>query len=95
MCAAGGAAGAGAGAAAIAQATRASGVLIALEPDEFQRLLNRMKDPLIVTAEGGLFSTTYRYMTSHKGLAFHTKTSVPLHLPRPAETVSAKRMWIP
>ncbi len=91
MCAAGGAA----GAAAIAQATRASGVLIALEPEEFQRLLERMKEPLIVTAEGGLFSTTFRYMTSYKGLAFHTKASVPLHLPRHAETVSAKRMWIP
>ncbi len=91
MCAAGGAA----GAAAIVQATRASGVLMQLEPDDFQRILDRMKEPLVVVAESGVFSTTYRYMTSYKGLAFHTKSAQPLHLPRNVETVLAKRMWIP
>ena len=88
------AAGAG-GAAAVAHAIRASGVLVQLEPVEFQRILDRVEEPLVVTSERGIFSTTYQYMTSYKGLAFHTRTSEPIHLPRHAVTVTAKRMWIP
>lgn len=91
MCAAGG----GAAAAAIAQATKASGVLIQLEPEEFQRILDLMKEPLVVVSESGIFSTSYRYMTSYKGLAFHTKAPQTLSLPRHAEIILAKRMWIP
>jgi hypothetical protein len=39
-----------AAAAAIAQAIKASGVLVRVEPREFSKILNRVKDPLVVTA---------------------------------------------
>ncbi len=90
-----GAAGAGAAAAAIAKATKASGVLVKLEPEEFARLLNRVKDPLIVIAKAGFFGKQFQYLVSYKGLAFFTKSANPLALPSGAEVVSAVRIWIP
>jgi hypothetical protein len=86
---------AAAGAAAIANAIKASGVLVRVEPDEFARVLGLAKDPLIVIAEGGLFSTNYQYLMSYKGLAFFTKSSTPLNLPAGSELVTASRISIP
>lgn len=57
--AAGAADGAGAAAAAIAQAIKASGVVVRLEPPEFLRVLGRADAPLVVHATGGLFRTKY------------------------------------
>jgi len=86
---------AGAAAAAIANAIKASGVLIRVEPEEFSKLMNRARDPLIVVAEAGIFAKNYQYLMSYKGLAFFTKSGVPLPLPGGAELVSAGRIWIP
>lgn len=87
--------GAAAAAAAIAQAIKASGVVVKLDPGEFAKLLTRVKDPLVVVSEGGFFGTSYNYLVSHKGLAFFTKSSQPLSLPPGAEVVTAERMWMP
>jgi hypothetical protein len=86
--------GAGAAAAAIA-ASKASGVIVKLEPAEFAKLLDRIKDPLIVVAQGGFFETNFQYLVSYKGLAFFTKSDVELTLPAAAEIVSAESLWIP
>jgi hypothetical protein len=45
---------AGAAAAAMIQAIKASGVIVRLETGEFSKLMNRVGDPLIVIAQGGL-----------------------------------------
>ncbi len=90
------AAGAAAGAAAaIANAIKASGVLVRVEPEEFAKLLVRAKDPLIVIAEGGVFSKNYQYLMNYKGLTFFTKSGTPLPLPGGVELVTAGRIWIP
>lgn len=85
----------GAAAAAIVQAIKASGVIVRVEPQEFSKLMNHAKDPLIVLAEGGVFSTNYQYLMSYKGLAFFTKSKAPLPLPGGAELVNAGRIWVP
>ena len=90
-----GAAAAGAAAAAIANAIKASGILIRLGPQDFESILQRTRNSLIVTATGGLFSTKYKYLVSYKGLAFYTISSDPLILPSDAEVVTAKSIWIP
>jgi hypothetical protein len=82
-------------AAAIAQAIKASGVVVKIDPDEFSKILRLAKDPLIVIAEGGLFGKTYQYMMSYKGLAFFTKSKDALSLPQGAEVVTAKSIWVP
>jgi hypothetical protein len=87
--------GAAAAAAAIAQAIKASGVLVRLDPAEFLKILNRATDPLVILATGGVFKKNYQYLFSYKGLAFYTKSAEPLQLPVTAEVVAAKGIWIP
>lgn len=86
---------AGAAAAAIAQATKASGVIVRVEPDDFLGILRRQPNALVVQATGGFFTTSYQYLTSYKGLAFFTKSPVPLDLPSGTEVVQAGRIWVP
>ncbi len=51
-----GASAAGATAAAIAQAIKASGAIVQIEPEDFLSLLGRTEGALVVTAAGGFFS---------------------------------------
>jgi len=88
-------AGAAAGAAAVARAIKASGVVVRVSPEDFQRILARATGALVVHAEGGLFTTRYKYLIGYRGLAFFTKASEPLHLPAHVETVQAAKIWIP
>ncbi|MFZ4629363.1 MAG: hypothetical protein ACOYNR_13630 [Blastocatellia bacterium] len=81
--------------AAIANAIKASGAIVQLEPEGFIAILQKSKDPLVVYAEGGVFSVNYQYLTSYKGLIFFTKSRTPLRLPGGAEIVNAKKIWIP
>ncbi len=73
----------------------ASGVIVRVEPDEFVGVLKRQPGALVVHATGGLFGTSYKYMTSYKGLAFYTKAGAPLDLPPGTELVRAKSIWVP
>lgn len=92
----GGATAAGA-AAAIAQAIKASGAIVRVEPDDFLLLLSRAKanKPLVVIAQGGAFKKNYQYLTSYKGLVFFTKADAPLQLPGDTEIIAARQIWIP
>lgn len=90
-----GAAGGAAAAAAIAQAIKASGAIVRVEPQDFMSILSKMNKPLIVMAEGGFLKTNYQYLTGYKGLVFFTKTDSPLLLPGDAELIVAKKIWIP
>ena len=89
-----GAAAAAAGAAR-ARAIKATGAIVAVEPDDFVRLLQLQKGPLVITATGGLFNKNHRYLTSYKGLTFFTKSSNVLNLPVGSEVVLAKKIWVP
>jgi hypothetical protein len=86
---------AAAAAAANAQAIKASGVLVTVTPADFQNLLQRQRDALVVHSVGGFFSTNYQYLMSYKGLAFFTKSAEPLVLPASVELVPAKSISIP
>ena len=90
-----GAAGGAVAAMAIANAKRASGVVVSVTPENFLRIVARTERPLVVHATGGLFTTNYQYMTSYRGLAFYTKSRRPVELPAGAELVAADSIWIP
>jgi hypothetical protein len=81
--------------AAMINAVKASGVVVQVEPEEFRTLLTRARDPLVVYTEGGILSTHYRYLMSYKGLAFSTRSPEPLPMPSGAETVHARKIWMP
>lgn len=90
-----GSAGGAAAAAAIIQAIKASGVIVKIEPLEFNRLLQSGRDLLVVSAEGGFFTSKRRYLTSYKGLAFYTETVSELSFPDGVEHIQAKKIWVP
>jgi hypothetical protein len=84
-----------AAAAAIAQAIKASGVLVRVDPAEFMKVVGRVPGPLVVVATGGLFTKNYQYLVGYKGLAFYTKSAEPLQLPATAEVIAARSIWTP
>ena len=79
--------------AAMVQAVKASGVLVKVDPQDF--IASKTKNPLIVAAKAGWRGNQYAYLTSYKGLAFHTQTPQPLDLPGDAEVVNAQQIWMP
>ena len=80
--------------AAMANAVKANGVVVRVEPDAFLSLLRRVDTPLVVVAHGGFWKKRYRYLTSVKGLAFYTESADALSLSR-ADVVSAWSIAIP
>ena len=89
------AAAAAAHAAAIANAIKASGVVVRVQPEDFARILQKVEKPLVILAEGGFFSTNYQYLTSYKGFAFFTKSSAPMQFASGVEVVVANKIWLP
>ncbi|RQW02634.1 hypothetical protein EH222_13445 [candidate division KSB1 bacterium] len=92
--------GSGAAAAAAAhqrlvQAVRASGVIVQVEPQEFEKLVAQTEKALVVTAKGGVFGSHFKYLVSYKGLAFYTKSRTAIHLPGDAQTIDAAKIWVP
>ena len=51
-----------------ANAIKASGAVVRVEPHDFDAILRKVESPLVVRAEGGVFSRKYHYLTSYKGL---------------------------
>ena len=82
-------------AATIANAIKASGIVVRVEPEDFARILGKADQPLVVYAQGGLISTSHQYVVSYKGLAFFTKSSEQILLPRGTELIRASKIWIP
>ena len=89
------AASAAAAAAQIANAIKASGVLVRVTPADFHRILKRIESPLVVTAVGGFWTTKYQYLTSYRGFAFFTTSDSLLSLPKGTEIIQAEQIWMP
>ena len=90
-----GAAAAAAAGAAIANAVKASGTIVRLSPQEWRRIVARQESPLVVRSRGGFFLKNHQYLTSYKGLAFHTRSDEPIELAGEVEIVEAEKIWIP
>ena len=82
-------------AAAIANAIKASGVVVRVEPEDFANILRRVEKPMVIYNQYGLFTTKHQYLTSYKGFAFYTKSSTQIDVPKTVEVVIAKSIWIP
>ena len=86
---------AAAAAAAAARAIKASGAIVRVEPGEFQKLLKRNVDGLVVHAEGRVFSRGHKYLMGFKGLTFYTTSREAISLPGKCDVVEARKIWIP
>lgn len=80
---------------AIANASKASGVIVRVTPEDFRSVAGKSERPLVVVARGGLIKKTYRYLSSYKGLAFYTEAESEITLPSKSEVVMAEKIWIP
>jgi len=83
-----------AAAAAKANAIKAMGPIVVVEPHEFLDILQRTENPLVVHSPAGMI-TKYKYITSYKGLTFFTKSKEPLLIPASVETITAKKIELP
>ena len=81
--------------AAIANAIKATGVVVRMEPSEWLSVLKRNDNAVVVVAEGGMFKKSFRYLTSYRGLAFFTKSTHALILPGRTEVINAKSISLP
>jgi hypothetical protein len=95
MAYAGGAAAGAAAAHAIANAIKASGAIVKVEPEEFIKVVSLGDKPLIVHAMGGMLSKHHRYITGYKGLVFFTKSEQPLDIMTRFQLVEARSISIP
>ena len=86
--------GAAAAHAAMAQAIKASGAIVRVEPEEFLAILERSESPLVVYAPKKFFAP-HKYITSYKGLTFFTRSKDWLELDPACEVVTAKTIWVP
>lgn len=84
-----------AAAAAIANAIKASGAIVRVENGDFLTIIERAEKPLVVMKLKSFWSPSYKYISSHKGLAFFTKSAEPLRLPNDVELIMAKSINIP
>ncbi len=82
-------------AAAIAQAIKASGSIVKVEPQDFATIIQRAIKPVIVRSTAGIFRTKFRYLTNYKGLTFFTTSDSELYVPAEAEIINAQKIWIP
>lgn len=79
----------------IAQAIKASGAIVRVEPNDFVSILSKIDNPLLVLAVGGFPKKKYQYLTGYKGLVFFTKSADPLQLASGTELITAKKIWTP
>jgi len=80
---------------AMANAIKASGVVVRVEATDFMKILKKEAEPLVVIGKGGVFSKHHQYLTSYKGLAFFTTSTLALELPGKVQIIAAKTISIP
>lgn len=76
-------------------AIKACGSIISIAEIEFQAIVARSENPLVVWASGGFFSTSYKYLTSYRGLTFFCKSKSEITFPQNVELINAKKISIP
>lgn len=80
--------------AAIANAIKATGVVVRMEPEDFFAILRKVETPMVVTGRSA-FRKHHQYLTSYRGIAFFTSSRRELVLPPRTEVVRAKSISIP
>jgi hypothetical protein len=84
-----------AGAYATAEAIKASGAIVRVEPNDSLSIINRTDKQLVVIARARWLRSNYQYLTAYKGLVFFRKSITALEFPSNAEIVTAREIWVP
>jgi len=86
---------AAAAAAARIRAIKASGGIVRVAEEEFQKLLAQNARGLDVHSTRWVFGTFHVYVMGYQGLVFYTQSSDELHVPVTCQVVEASRVWTP
>lgn len=92
--AAGGIAGAMAATGQMANAMKAIGAIIFVEPGEFLDILRKNEKGVVVYSPSG-FLSKHKYLTNYKGFTFFTKSKDALMIHGAAEVITAKKIIVP
>jgi hypothetical protein len=87
--------GGGAAAAAIANAIKASGVIVKLKEEDFIKVISRAENPVVVVSRGGFMKKDFDYLLAYKGFVFFARTKEEINLPGTAEIIATQQIWIP
>ncbi len=79
----------------IQNALRVNGAFVRLSPEDFQNLLNRSEDLIVVTSKTGIFNNTYLFLTSYKGLIFYCKNKEQISIPSKHEKLHSESITLP
>lgn len=81
--------------AVIAQAIKASGAIVEVEPEDFRSLLEKEEKPLVVVSRGGTIKKVYQYLAGCKGLIFSARSPEVLQFKGGTQVVQGKIIWMP
>lgn len=77
------------------QAIKMNGVFVQITTSDFQNLLNKNENLMVVVSKTGLFTTQYLHLTSYKGLVFYCKAKEPLSISYRHEVIQASSVFLP
>jgi hypothetical protein len=77
-----------------ANALKAVGAIVFVEPEEFLAILGKSEKGVVVYSPSG-FLRKHKYLTSYKGFTFFTKSKEALMIPGPVEVITAKKIIVP
>lgn len=79
----------------IAQAKRAIGAIVELNPDDFQKIINDEEKPFIVVSRGGFIRKYYQYFAGCNGLVFYARPIDTIQFKSSTKVIEAKKITIP
>ena len=77
------------------RAVKSFGTIVTVEPPVFLDLVAKQERPIVVYSEPRIFYPGYRYLTTYKGLTFHSNSPTSLNLPIEAEQIMARKVMVP
>ena len=82
-------------ASAVANAIKANGGIVKLEPKDFVALAGKANKPAVVMSNKSFWGGKHKYIMNYKGLFMYTQSPEPLMLPSDIELILAKSIMIP
>ncbi len=81
--------------AAVAQAVKASGSIVQVEKEDFERILGLTDSRLVIASPSkGMFGRN-QYLVPYRGFVFYLKSRDLIKIPDGFEIITAKKIWAP
>lgn len=77
------------------QALKMSGAFIRIDVQDFQNILRKAENLLVIESKTGIFSNSYMYLTSYKGFICYCKSKEQLAVSGSHEKITATHVSLP